>query len=339
MWNEHIKSYSNWDIYYLYEYAHSLMLHGDGEPLLICYEDEQARFCYVVMKKDIAECDLFKKNLEKNKLFDLETPYGYGGPLSDKMVSESSQHRFMDELKQYCKVNNIVSQFVRFNPLTGNFKLIPEVIETRYMRDTIYIDTTSVEIIWDNFDSKNRNMVRKAMKNDITIKQRSVDAYEKFIPMYTETMKKNNADVYYTFDEKYFDSLKKMTDNACIFFALLNEKIISGAVVYYNKNNMHYHLSGSYIEYKSYPAGNLLLYEAACWGNRHGIRKFHLGGGMSPDDSLFGFKKQFNKTGRLPFHVGRTIFDDKSYQDLVKLRKKINDDFDMDNNFMIQYRA
>ena len=31
-WNNIIKSFKNWDIYYLNEYAHSLELHGDGKP-------------------------------------------------------------------------------------------------------------------------------------------------------------------------------------------------------------------------------------------------------------------------------------------------------------------
>lgn len=59
---------------------------------------------------------------------------------------------------------------------------------------------------------------------------------------------------------------------------------------------------------------------------------------MLPDDTLFGFKKQFNKNGRAPFWVGRTIFDPDAYHDLVMLRKKLNPEFDENNGFMIQYR-
>ena len=102
---------------------------------------------------------------------------------------------------------------------------------------------------------------------------------------------------------------------------------------------MHYHLSGSYNEYRQYSAGNLLLYEAACWGSESGIQYFHLGGGMKPNDSLFGFKKQFNKTGSIPFVVGRTIFEETSYHTLLNLRKQIDPEFDINNELMIQYRS
>ena len=156
--------------------------------------------------------------------------------------------------------------------------------------------------------------------------------------MYVETMEKNGADPYYLFNGEYFESLGSMKENACIFYAVLEGKPISSSIIFYNDRYMHYHLSGSCTEYRKYSPSNLLLYEAACMASQMGIRQFHLGGGMSPDDSLFGFKKQFNKQGRAPFVVGRTIFDTKAYADLLCIRKSVNPEFDMENGFMIQYR-
>lgn len=337
-WNTCVKSFQNWDIYYLNEYAYSFMLHGDGEPLLIYYEDKTSRFCYVVMKRDISNFEKFKGYLSPNAWYDLETPYGYGGPLSDTSISDASQKQFETELYQYCHDNHIVSQFVRFHPLLLNHQLLSHVIETRYLRDTIYMDTTTPDLILNNMDSKNRNMVRKAKKNNVTIIKKDITEFQDFIPMYDETMKKNHADEYYTFPITYFNSLKQLKNNACIFYALYENKPISGSIMFFNEKYMHYHLSGSHNEYRKYSPGNLLLYEAACWASKKGIKKFHLGGGMLPDDTLFGFKKQFNKNGRSPFVVGRTIFDKKTYHELVMLRKKLDSDFDENNDFMIQYR-
>ena len=80
-----MKSFEHWDIYYLYEYAYSFMLHGDGDIKLIYFEHLGERFCYVVMQKDIADSEKFAGIIEKKKYYDWETPYGYGGPLGDKM--------------------------------------------------------------------------------------------------------------------------------------------------------------------------------------------------------------------------------------------------------------
>lgn len=333
-----MKSFCDWDIYYLYEYAYSFMLHGDGDILLIYFEYERERFCYVVMQSDIADCESFAGGLEKGRFYDWETPYGYGGPLTDTPISHDAQRCFLKELSEYCSGNNIVSQFVRFHPLLRNYGGLEELFELRCLRDTIFIDTSDRDVILQNMDSKNRNMVRKAIKNGVSIVRTDISDIDSFISMYNETMLKNGAGEYYTFGQEYFDYLRNMQDNICIFYAVYQDRRISGAIIYYNDRYMHYHLSGSRTAFRQYAAGNLLLYEAACQAADSGIRKFHLGGGMRPDDSLFGFKKQFNRQGRSPFVVGRTIFDKEAYENLLQIRCSIDAGFDKNNDFMIQYR-
>ena len=174
IWNGTVKSFDNWDIYYLQEYALSFQIHGDGTPFLVEYRDDNARFCYVVMMSDIADAPQFKGVLEHGRYFDLETPYGYGGPLSDGPVPETSQDRFMAAFSEYAESKGIVSQFVRFHPLLMNHETAPRMFETRYLHDTVYIDTSSPEIIMGNMGSKNRNMVRKAIKNGVTVERRRI---------------------------------------------------------------------------------------------------------------------------------------------------------------------
>ena len=314
------------------------MLHGDGDIYLLYFEYNSDRFCYVVMQSDIADAIQFNGIIPKGKYFDWETPYGYGGPLTDNAISEKTQKEFKREITEYCFSKGIVSQFVRFHPLLKNYDTIPYVIETKYLRDTIFMDTTNPELIMLNMDSKNRNMVRKAQKNDVSIIKKDITEFEEFIPMYIETMKKNGAEEYYIFQRNYFESLITMKDNAFILYAIYKDIPISGSIIYYNDRYMHYHLSGSYTEYRKYSPSNFLLYTAACIASEIGIKQFHLGGGMSPDDSLFGFKKQFNKYGRASFFVGRTIFNMDAYKELLNIRKKADLEFDINNGFMIQYR-
>ena len=77
-WDELVKSFSDYDVYYLSGYTKAFYLHKDGQPLAFYYEDEGVKAINVVMKRDIANDPNFKE-LEKNKYFDLATPYGYGG--------------------------------------------------------------------------------------------------------------------------------------------------------------------------------------------------------------------------------------------------------------------
>lgn len=337
-WNKIIKSFSKWDIYYLFEYANSFSLHGDGEPYLIYYEDGNNRFCYPVMKKDISNYYMFENKLEKNKYYDLSTPYGYGGPLADGTFTKESQETYINEFKKYALENNIVSLFFRFHPLLNNQEVIKDVTDIQYVHDTIYMDLSSEEIINDNLDTKNRNMIRKAIKNNVSIVIKPIDDYKDFMVVYAETMEKLKATKYYKFSEEYFKYLIDMKENANIFYAMYDGKPIAGSIMLFNDQFMHYHLSGTIQEYRNLPATNLLLFEAAKWGCSKGINKFHLGGGLSQDDSLFGFKKQFNKHDRIPFYIGRNIFDQNGYNYLKEFRKQIEPEFDMNNTNLIQYR-
>lgn len=337
-WNALVKGFRNWDVYYLFEYANSLSVHGDGEPLLICYEDDKCRICYAVMRRDIGSSSQFA-GLDTDSLSDLETPYGYGGPLAEGEIDAKSRVAFECELNKYCKSEGIVSQFVRFHPLLGNHAVLPETIETRALHETIYVDLASLETIDANMDSKNRNMVRKAQKSGVTIECCSINDYRDFMEIYIETMDRDAAADYYYFQEDYFEALRTLHDNACIFYAILDGERIGGSIILYNDRYIHYHLSGTRTEYRGVASGNLLLYEIARWGSVRGIRQFHLGGGLGSDDGLFRFKKRFNKNGFLPYVIGRTIFDREKYDLLRSIRSKSDPEFDPDNGFMIQYRG
>ncbi len=338
-WNQYVKSFSNWDVYYLCEYAISLMLHGDGVPLLICYEDAASRMCYVVMKRDISDDVRFVENIEKGKYFDLETPYGYGGPLVDGAFPVHSQQAFLDELLEYCASEHIVSQFIRFHPLLHNHEEFSMVIENRYLHDTIFMDTSSADLIFSNMDGKNRNMIRKAYAAGIQVTKSPLSDYKAFLGMYCETMRQHDADDYYYFQEEYFVFIKDaLEENAAIFYAMLDDKPVAGAVFLFNEETMHYHLASVVQKYRHLAVGNLLVYEAAIWAAQNGVGRLHLGGGLKENDSLFGFKKQFNRYGRLPFYIGKIVFCSQTYDWLLRLRKQVDPEFDVNNPYLIQYR-
>lgn len=336
-WNKIVKSFKNWDIYFLWEYANSFFIHGDGEAYLFYYENSNDRLCFVGTKKDLYNNPKFEQKLEKGKYFDLDTPYGYGGVLLDNDINKESQVDFKNQFDEYCRNNSIVSVFFRYHPLLDNYGKL-DYFEDYFIHDTIYMDTTSEEIINTNLDSKNRNVIRKAIKNGVEIVIKPISEYQDFIGLYNGTMEKLNASYYYIFKDEYYKSLGELKDNANIFYAYYEGKPIAASIMLFNEQYMHYHLSGSDIEYRNLPATNLLLFEAAKWASNRGIKKFHLGGGLSADDSLFGFKKQFNKNDRVKFYLGKYIANKEAYDYLVNLRKELDPSFDVNNTNLIQYR-
>lgn len=339
LWNRIVKSYSNWDVYYLCGYARSLELHEHGRALLIDFSYQRERLCYPVIQKDIAESDVFQGLLPKGKFYDWETPYGYGGPLAEVDLTEEAQAVFRKELTELCRREHIVSQFLRFHPLLQNQSVLGGVIQHKTFKDTIFMDTSNEKEILLQLDNRSRRGVRKAQKAGVTIFSDHGEHLADFMELYQKTMDRVRAKEYYYFERSYYETVKTALGEQTIFFyAVLNRSIIAAAIFFYNDRFMHYHLSGSRTAFRKFAPTNLLFYEAARWGAERGIKQLHLGGGISREDSLFAFKKEFNKKGQLPFYIGRMIFDQDSYQELLRIRQTADFRFQPSNSFYIQYR-
>lgn len=339
LWDDIVKSYTNWDIYYLCDYARSLEQHENGQSFLIDFSFEDEHLCYPVIQKDIAESPEFKGLLPKGCFFDWETPYGYGGPLTDRDLSEQAQQAFQKELTEVCQKRKVVSQFFRFHPLLQNHTVLNSVVQHKTFKNTIAMDISDEEKIFQQLDSKNRNMVRKARKSGVTIFTDHGEHLTEFVNIYHESMDRAHAEPYYYFKPEYYDFLRDTMGTETIFFyAKKDGRIIASTLFLYNDRFMHYHLSGGMTAFRKYAPTNLLIYEAACWGARRGIRQLHLGGGNGSEDSLFKFKRHFNEHGQLPFYVGRMIFDDDAYRELLRVRRTADFRFKPSDSFYIQYR-
>lgn len=154
---EHIR-----DIYYTRKYYKMYELSGDGKgKLFVYYNNSGDMALYPFMLKEIQGYDI------GNKYYDIETAYGYGGPVLN-CVDKSFIKDFEDSFIKYCKANNIVAEFVRFHPLIKNQNVFCKDIEVLHNRITVQLDLTkSLSDIWnEDIKSKNRNMIRKAKKTD-----------------------------------------------------------------------------------------------------------------------------------------------------------------------------
>ncbi len=320
-WDKTVKSFSDYDAYYLSGYVKSFEIHGDGEPLLFYYENRGIRAINVVMKRDISNDARFKDKIEKDKYFDFITPYGYGGWIIE---GDGDKSQLFEVYVKWCADNGIVSEFVRLHPIICNFNNIAPAYEVVRLGNTVSMDLSSLDDIWDNLTSKNRNVIRKAEKSGVKIGQgNSEDLYDAFRVIYNGTMDRDNADRYYYFGKEFYCALRDgLKDNSAVFYAKnADGKIIAASIILFCNDKMSYHLSGSVAEYRNIAPTNLLLYKAALWGCHNGYKTFHLGGGVGAhEDNLFKFKRAFYKGELSEFYIGKKIFDCTKYNELLMLR-------------------
>jgi hypothetical protein len=331
-WDDTVKTFADYDIYYLSGYVKAFHIHGDGDPYLLYYEGEDLRAIYAYMLRPTAIAGVF----------DTISPYGYGGVLFEGDTCEAKLNAFWQEYLDTMAKENVVDNFVRYHPVLKNAVLIKPISNVMDLGKTIAMDLASPELIWENIHSKNRNMIRKAEKNGIVIEHgQGMELFDKFIEIYNATMDKDHADEYYYFKRPFYESIHNdLRDNYEMFYAKLGEKIVAMSIMIFANGRLNYHLSGSDIEYRNLAPSNLLLYKAALWGCEHGMKTFHLGGGVgSGEDGLYKFKAAFNKVSDCNFSIGKQIFDQEKYDELVKIRRGSDPNFDETSLFFPLYRA
>ena len=331
-WDECVKSFAHWDVYYLNGYVKAFQIHGDGDPQLLYYESDGLRAIYVYMKR----------RTSIDGYYDSITPYGYGGVLFEGNTCDENLQAFWKVYVAKMREEGIVDNFVRYHPVLKNaipMKSISTVID---LGKTVAMDLSSADVIWSNITSKNRNMIRKAEKNGIEIHHgKGLELLQDFKRIYNSTMEKDHAEEYYFFGDAFYESIHRdLYDNYEMFYAVKDEQIISIAIMLFATGRLNYHLSGSLTKFRNLAPSNLLLYKSAVWGCEQGFRTFHLGGGVgSGEDNLFKFKAAFNRNSDYQFSIGKDIFDKEKYDELVAERVARDSGFDKKSGFFPIYRS
>lgn len=331
-WDEVVQSFKEYDVYYLSGYVQAFQIHGDGIPTLLYYTEENLHAIYVFMKRNTA--------LEG--IYDSVTPYGYGGVLFEGDTSEQNLRTFWKAYIEAMRNEGIVDNFVRYHPVLANAIPMKQISNVIDLGQTIALDLSSPERIWKNITSKNRNTIRKAEKNGIEIHHgHTWEELQQFIPIYNATMQKDNADEYYYFEEAFYKSIcEDLSGHFELFYATLNGQMIAASIMLFANGKMHYHLSGSVLEYRNLAPTNLLLYQAALWGYEQGFTTLHLGGGVgSGEDNLYKFKAAFNRNSDYRFSIGKEIFDKHTYDKLVAIRQANDETFNPESRYFPLYRS
>lgn len=333
-WNEIVKSFHNYDVFYLYEYVEAFMKENCsyGKPVLILYENGKERAINVVFKRDISEDLHFLGKLEKGKFYDLCSPYGYGGFLGNV----SDYELLLSEYTDFCQNNGFISEFVRFNLFSDYCKFFGgEVVPITH--NIVRSLDGPIEDIWMDFKPKVRKNVKKAQKMGVVVKAESSGLlFSDFKRIYDGTMKRNNASEGFYFSNTFFETLNQMKENIMYFHAEYEGKIISTELVLYSNENAYSFLGGTDSDYYELRPNDLIKYEIIKWAKENGLNNFVLGGGYGEDDGIYKYKESFAPNGVCDFYIGRAIYNIGLYEDLVKMREP---DLKKESGFFPLYRA
>ena len=319
------------DIFFLPEWARAYESQDHGVAELFEFQNTLGRVHYTFIKRRVPG---------NADYWDAITPFGLNGPLitdcrpgREKELAEAFDKAF----QTHCEDNNIIAEYIRFNPWIGNIEPFREFYGIDMRGIAMYVDLSSGNYFMDEFKSGTRQQVRRALKNDVTIEfDFTGETLADFSRIYQLMAQKNSIPEYYLFTEEFLaDSFRTLAGKQFIINALHDGKRISTALMVHHGDYLHYHLAANDPAYFKFAANSLVLSEACRWGTANGKTQLHLGGAST--EPLFRFKSGFTKTEPLEILTGKRIRNPEVYERISKA--KIAADPETDTHHFPVYRG
>ncbi|MCL6561056.1 MAG: GNAT family N-acetyltransferase, partial [Firmicutes bacterium] len=267
------------DLHYRPEYCG--LFRGQGEARLFVYREGTASVVYPFLLRKVNLISGLEGALGQD-LYDITSPYGYGGPLASPAAAESVWDNFYRCFVQYCKKNDIITEFIRFHPLLGNHRLLTNHVEVERVSSVVCVDLKgSDEEIWSGYERNNRKNIKKAYREGLEVILEETPAhFTDFITIYHQTMLRNRAGEFYFFSGDFYDRIHKELKGHFLYaHTLRGGRVISTELLLYNETYIHSFLGGTLDEFFEYRPNNILKHEVIKWAKKKGIKYFLLGGG------------------------------------------------------------
>lgn len=323
------------DVFYRLDYLSAIDGHDNGKVYVACLVTDWGTVAYPFAKRPVPFA---------HDYCDIVTPYEYGGPFAsanESVKTKSLLREFEKRFTSYCHGENVVSEFVRFNPLLENHLDWDKVYELRLSCRNVIVDLSSdLNVILSGYHESNRRNIRRAERSDVVITEPDADeAIKMFLSVYEHTMEAKDAGEYYLFSPSFFEGLFRMHPRASTILVAqtVGGKPVASNLFLHHGKRVHYFLGGSLRAYSELRASNLLMHTAINRFRDLGFDVVHLGGASPSQNGLLRFKGSFSQKRRSYF-VGRRIHDREAYDALTSAHYTDHPDR-TENDFFPAYRA
>jgi hypothetical protein len=238
------------------------------------------------------------------------SPYGYGGLLSlssVESVDARDLHLFFERLHNWCSEQDLVCCVLRLHPLMRQEEwFIQEYYSQKSLRIQFRGPTTAVDL--KNWDTSLRRPkgLRRDRRADLHRARRTLrvtwkggqdgdveESLDLFQQIYSELLDGVDAKEFYRFPRSYFSNLAGLGQHLGIAFAWLADELVGVNLFLAGGKYAHGHLAGTNDVGREHGASASLIVEGSQWARQRGCELLHLGGGLSPGDSLEAFKRSF----------------------------------------------
>ena len=307
------------------------------------HDDERAEAIVLEDGDDIVYYPYIRRSLESvpfadeaetdlSEYDDIVSSWYYGGPFTSRDDGELCE-MFAAEFSDFCGSENIVAEFVRFDPNERNYERF-DCLEPGFNRETVPVDLTKdEETIWNEFEKRNRNAIRQAQETKLVVEPTNDhEDYEAFYEIYTNAMDAKDATDHYRFEYSFFVDLLE-TDISTLLVATYDNNVVGGAMVVHDEKIAHDYLRASNPDYWDMRVNNLLCYGALMNMRDTGRKIFDFQGGRP---GVFKFKKSFSPD-RAEMYLGTSVHLPEVYDKLTDEANRAG--IDTDSGYFPKYRV
>ena len=268
---------------------------------------------------------------------------GYSGAFGWNLPTDAAG-RFWALFNEWTGRQNIVSSFARLSlfpedlvPFDGRIRIVqPNVVRDLQVSD---------DDLWKDVEHKVRKNVIRARSAKVTVEvDLRCEQIDLFQDIYAETMRRRGAEHRYFLDADFFSGLiGALGSSIQLYVARVGTSGVATELVLTSTHHAYSFLGGTRASAFNCRPNDLLKYEIIRHLRDQGLRHFVLGGGPSPGDEVFRYKRSFAPGGVVDFKVGEKIHDPAAYEYLV--RQRVDDasaegtSRQRDSSFFPAYRA
>ncbi len=206
---------------------------------------------------------------------------GYQGIFPKKEFTKADINNFLQLIRKYCKDNNILVEFIRFNPFFDNHNIVKNFLPIEYANDFLSIKIDDYENYIKTRPVRYRNALKKTKNLELKINIKN--------SIIINALKYRND--FINSDKTIYDLINNKL--AVLFSAYINNNEIASSLFLIIDNIAYYIANYSTNDAKEYNSNVYLINEFYKYAVENNIDFIGLGGGINKKDSLWKFKEQF----------------------------------------------
>ena len=259
--------------------------------------------------------------IDDTEFFDIVTPRGeYGIVLKEGVLTKRLLEEFDAKVQQYCMDNHVLAEYVRLDP----WNQLSEELSAYYMVEShgkeYCVDLEDEDFFKNQFSSKRRNQVRKALSYDLEFEQNvGIEGIDILLDLYQFTNDKYHVSNYYKLDKDFLLRYYEFIADRIFFNIVKYDGIpISAGMFLKGDDVYHYHFSANNPKFAKLNASSAMLYHECKRGADLKCKWFDLGS-ATVGSGLESFKASMvAETGCFNNYTAKKIRNQLIYDALIK---------------------